>query len=547
MGKMLVGEWSYLLKRGGKEMRQYHLAAALFAVSILAGCGGGGSSGASVNNSPTRGTLIENPPLRVASLNATDLTAQLNSSVSGQQLLAVAGAPVCGIDYHYINYETVGGAGETTTATGVLMVPTGTATTCTGPRPILLYAHGTSTVKTFNLAAVGDPTNDAYGESGLIAAMFAAQGYIVVAPNYAGYDTSSLPYHPYLNADQQSKDMIDALTAARSALGHIFAAGTTDNHKLFITGYSQGGHVAMATQQALEALGQTVTAAAPMSGPYAMEAFGDAILFGKVDLGSTVFIPVIATSYQKSYGGIYSSTSDIYETAYATGIETLLPSTTPLNTLFAQNKLPQLALFSNTTPITGNPTLDAYLAVPSNPLFAAGFGASNLVKNSVRVAYALDAVARPDGAVPTPSVGMPLATTVATSYPLRAKLNLNDMRYARYGSVGFVPHAPTLLCGGSNDPTVFFSVNAGTMQAFWAPMPLPAGLITVLDLETGLGAGDPFTLAEAGFAQAKTAVATQAVAAGATDGGVSAVTQAYHGTLVPPFCAAAARGFFSKF
>ena len=531
-------------------MRQYHLAAAMLLAFILSGCGGSGSSGANVDNSTTRGTLIQNPPLRVASFNATDLTARFNSSASGQQLLAVAGAPVCGIDYHYINYETVGGAGEVTTATGVLMVPTGPAAPCTGPRPIVLYAHGTSTAKTFNLAAVSDSTNDAYGESALIAAMFAAQGYIVVAPNYAGYDTSSLPYHPYLNADQQSKDMIDALTAARSALGHIFASGTTDNHKLFITGYSQGGHVAMATQQALEALGQTVTAAAPMSGPYAMEAFGDAILFGDVDLGSTVFIPMIATSYQKSYGGIYSSTSDVYEAAYATGIETLLPSTTPLDTLFAQNKLPQLALFSSTTPVTGT-ALDAYLAIPpvppaSNALFAAGFGTGNLIKNSVRVAYALDAVASPDGAVPTPSAGVPLATTTAASYPLRAKLNLNDMRYPRYGGVGFVPHSPTLLCGGANDPTVFFSVNAGTMQAFWATTPA-AALVTVLDLETGLGAGDPFTQAEAGFAQAKAAYAAQAVAAGATDGGAQAVIQAYHGSLVPPFCSAAARGFFSQF
>ena len=62
----------------------------------------------------------------------------------------------------------------------------------------------------------------------LIAATFAAQGYIVVAPNYAGYDTSALAYHPYLNADQQSKDMIDALTAARSALPTSIGA---DDHR----------------------------------------------------------------------------------------------------------------------------------------------------------------------------------------------------------------------------------------------------------------------------------------------------------------------------
>ncbi len=100
------------------------------AAGILAGCGGGGSTGASVDSSGTRGSLIQNPPLRVASLNAADLTAQLNSTASGAQLVALAGTPACGIDYHYIQYATVGGNATTpeqTTATGVLMIPTGAA------------------------------------------------------------------------------------------------------------------------------------------------------------------------------------------------------------------------------------------------------------------------------------------------------------------------------------------------------------------------------------------------------------------------------------
>ncbi|TLZ24741.1 MAG: alpha/beta hydrolase, partial [Gammaproteobacteria bacterium] len=92
------------------------------------------------------------------------------------------------------------------------MIPGGADPRCESPRPILLYAHGTSTLKTYNIA---DLTSN--GEGLLVAAVFASRGYIVVAPNYAGYDTSSLGYHPYLNADQQSKDMMDALTAARSA------------------------------------------------------------------------------------------------------------------------------------------------------------------------------------------------------------------------------------------------------------------------------------------------------------------------------------------
>ena len=137
--------------------------------------------------------------------------------------------------------------------------------------------------------------------------MYAAQGFVVVAPNYAGYDKSPLPYHPYLNAEQQSSDMVDALTAARKALKDL---GTTDSGKLFITGYSQGGHVAMATHRALQSAGQTVTASAPMSGPYALGALGDAVYYGNVNLGATLFTPLIYTSYQKAKAKIHSKTTD---------------------------------------------------------------------------------------------------------------------------------------------------------------------------------------------------------------------------------------------
>src|SRR6202035_4486115 len=104
------------------------------------------------------------------------------------------------LTYH-IEYSTVGGANEPTTASAALMVPTGLGAKCTGKSPIVLYAHGTTADRAF------DMTDMSNAERLFLAALFASQGYIVVAPNYAGYDTSTLPYHPYLIADQQSKDM----------------------------------------------------------------------------------------------------------------------------------------------------------------------------------------------------------------------------------------------------------------------------------------------------------------------------------------------------
>ena len=521
-------------------MRQMRVWAVSGAVAVLASCGGGGSDlGGTVvtDNSGTRGSLQINPPLRVAALSATDFTSQLNASSTGQGLLAVAGTPKCGVNFHYIRYGTVGGAGEATNATGALMVPTGTDPACTGARPVVLYAHGTTTSKAYNLANVVDQTNDAYSESILVAANFAAQGFIVVAPNYAGYDASTLPYHPYLNADQESKEMIDALTAARRAFSNV---GASDSGQLFITGYSQGGHVAMATHKAMQALNMTVTASAPMSGPYAMAAFGDAIFSGQVNLGGTIFAPLLATSYQKAYGNIYTNLlTDLYNPTYATGIDTLLPSTLSETQLFAQNKLPQTALFNSTPPTAPPNAPQGFQSVlnamtpPTSPaaqapLFALGFGSSYLINNSARLSYLLDATQNPDGAVPTPTTGLP-ASSPANA--MRSALKTNDLR-------GWTPSKPMLLCGGNGDPTVFYSVNTGLMQTLWSSL-VTGGLVTVLDVDSNpTGVNDPFAAAKVGFATLKQQTGTA--------GGAAAVLQNYHGALVPPFCTAAARGFFQQ-
>src|SRR5258708_21357577 len=115
-------------------------------------------------------------------------------------------------------------------------------------------------------------------ETLFLAALFASQGYIVVAPNYAGYDTSTLAYHPYLIADQQSKDMIDALRAARTALPLASLTTVKATAQLFITGYSQGGYLAMPPHRAIQPAGIKLTPPAPLSGPFPPRAFVAAVV-----------------------------------------------------------------------------------------------------------------------------------------------------------------------------------------------------------------------------------------------------------------------------
>jgi hypothetical protein len=521
----------------------------MLSAALLAACGGDSSTTSTVSSSTAPGTLAVDPPFRIASLSASALDAELSASTTGAELLEVTGTPTCGVDFYYLKFWTQGGAKETTESSGALMVPTGGAS-CTGARPIVLYAHGTNANQALNIANITDTTNT---EGVLIAAMFAAQGYIVVAPNYAGYDISTLGYHPFLNAAQQSGEMMDILTAARTALPGTLSSATSDSGKLFITGYSEGGHVAMATERAMLAAKATVTAAAPMSGPYALEAFGDAIFYGDVDIGSTEFAPLLANSYQHAYSNVYSAPTDLFSSTYAATAVTQLPSTTPIATIFEEGLLPELALFDSSTPtvdIAGEAALSqaltATLAVPTvnpaNPqtaVFALGFGSPYLITNDYRVAYAVDAATNPDGAVPTATAGVPLAAKAPTQ-GLRLDLYTNDMR------TGWAPTVPTLLCGGDGDPTVFYSVNTGTMKTYWNTL-VEDGLVQVLDVGATPTSTAGFGPIQAAFLANQAALLAyyQTSAGGGLTlaAATTAVVENYH-TNVAPFCALAARSFF---
>lgn len=497
---------------------------------VLAACGGGGGgSDSGTSTGPQRGTLLQSPPQLLSTVTAPALLLELNAAAN-QQLLSLSGTPICDILIYHIEYETIGGANEPTTASAALMVPTGFGATCTGARPVVLYAHGTTTDRAFNMA------NMQNSETLVLAALFASQGYIVVAPNYAGYDTSTLPYHPYLIADQESKDMIDALTAARTALPIAAATLTKDSGQLFITGYSQGGYVAMATHRAMQAAGMKVTASAPMSGPYALAAFADAVFYGRVNGGATVTSTFLITAYQAAYGNIYTSAAEVFEPQYASGIGSLLPSTMLRSQLYAEGKLPQYAVFSLTPPAAEfaditPPTTPANLAA----VFALGFGVGNLIQNGYRLSYLQDAQTNPDGGFPNTTTGL---AAVNPELPFRQALQRNDLR-------DWIPTAPTQLCGGDVDPVVFW-LNTQLMQGYWASRAPASASISVLDLESPVSPGDPYANLKQGFELAKEIVAATAVSQGATDGGARAVDEAYHTTLVAPFCIAAARSFFAN-
>jgi pimeloyl-ACP methyl ester carboxylesterase len=505
---------------------------------MLTGCNSGSNSGSMPGtptpgtSTPQRGQLLTNPPTLVATYGISDVLGLLGLDTLGQELLTLHYSPICTVNVYQLNYETMGAKSEPTTSTGALMVPSGSTSGCRGARPIVEYAHGTSPIKNYDMAQLSG--SNASSEALILAALFAAEGYIVVAPNYAGYDSSTLGYHPYLVAAQQAAEMMDALTAARSALTVALAPTVTDNHKLFVTGYSQGGYVAMAATSAMQAAGQIVTASAPMSGPYALAAFGDALFLGQVDASAPENVALLVNGYQNAYGNLYADPTDTFAAPYANDIAGLLPSTTPISTLYSENLLPSNALFSSLPPAAQYASITPATS-PSDlaSVFAMGFASSDyLILNSYRLSYLQDAEVNPDGGFPTTTTGLPAALPTNT---LRQDLKTNDLR-------NWTPTMPTLLCGGDEDPEVFF-FNSQLMLRLWSTN-APSAPVALLDIASAPAANDPYATEKDAFSAAVTAVEVVAIAGGATDGGHAAVLGDYHARLVPPFCLAAVKSFF---
>jgi pimeloyl-ACP methyl ester carboxylesterase len=269
--------------------------------------------------------MVEAPAL-VTTLTA----AQLDGATAASGLQGLSGKAKCDVKVIALNYVTVGVKGEATNASGVLLTPTGAA--CTGAAPLVAYAKGTDVQKPRTLANPND------GETFLLAAMYAAQGYAVVATDYLGFAKSNYAYHPYLHADSEATSVIDSIRAARGAAA---GAGLTLSGKVMLTGYSQGGHSSMAAHRAIERdlAGEiNVVGGAHLAGPYNMSG---SLKSPAVIAGYQFFVPYLVTAWQKVYGDVYTDVNKVFKLPYAGYIESLLPSATlDYTTLITSGNLP---------------------------------------------------------------------------------------------------------------------------------------------------------------------------------------------------------------
>ena len=220
------------------------------------------------------------------------------------------------VDGFSVKYNTTDEAGNPVIASGAVYIPS-MLNNCPYV-PLTVYEHGTE----FQEDNV--PSTGYYYTQGVF---FSTTGYITVLPDYLGLG-SNPGYHLYHHAETEATATLDLIRAVREYLD-MQTNIVKDNGQLFITGYSHGGHSAMATHKYIQENNLqsefNVVMSVPMSGAYDLVGAQYNLIFdGDSSYYASPFLPYILTSMQEVYGNLYNNLSDVYDAPYDVNIQNLL-------------------------------------------------------------------------------------------------------------------------------------------------------------------------------------------------------------------------------
>ena len=262
------------------------------------------------------GGVVEPPPRegRGATVSVTKLYEKSRAEVDAElDRLGVPATARFGVAAYRILYETIGLHDEPVTASGAVVVPGPVL----GALDVMSIQHGTI------LRDDKAPSQDESAQ--FLGVVYAADGYLAVLPDLLGLGASE-GVHPYHHAATAATAVVDML---RASYDFAAAEGITLSGKLFLSGYSQGGHTAMAAHRALEAEYSdefTVTASTPMAGAYDLSGVMAEIILSTEPYPSPYYLPYLLIGYDAVYE-LFDSPSDYLASPYDVLIPPLFDGT----------------------------------------------------------------------------------------------------------------------------------------------------------------------------------------------------------------------------
>ncbi|MEU5306584.1 alpha/beta hydrolase [Streptomyces noursei] len=297
------------------------LLAALPAAPALAAPPTAAHPAAATARHPAADTTGPTPDARGTLLSVTPLGTRDRATLIAQARQAGldAGTVRHDVTLHRLTYRTRTPDGRPTTASGLLVLPLGTGRR---PLPPVVHAHGT-------LAYRGYAPSVADGPDRTATAVYAAAGRAALAPDYLGLGTGP-GRHPYMDARSATTASLDLLRAARTAAPGL---GAHLGRTVSVTGFSQGGQVAMALGRALTdgaAPGFRLGTLAPVAGPYDLLGSELPGMFdGRVGPRSAVFYLAFFLTAQNRLHPLYDHPAQVFRAPYADRVEALFDGDHP--------------------------------------------------------------------------------------------------------------------------------------------------------------------------------------------------------------------------
>jgi alpha/beta superfamily hydrolase len=217
---------------------------ALFAASVAAQTNNAAANAANLVGSTRVGTMP------VAEVNRQIRRKFGNSVAQAAQAL----------DLYKINYRSTDEKNRAVVLSGLVVLPRGGA-----PNGLVVFNHATIVKSALAPSRFTGKSNESEAEIATLA--FASGGYAVVMPDYLGLGDHQ-GAHPYPLGAINSRSAVDIIEPARALAAR---QNTNVGANLFVSGYSEGGAVAMWTVRDLESKRgavYNVTAAALASGSY---------------------------------------------------------------------------------------------------------------------------------------------------------------------------------------------------------------------------------------------------------------------------------------
>ena len=243
--------------------------------------------------------------------------------------------------------------GETIEVSGAMFIPTDFPESC--DLPVHTYMHGTIFER--------DQAPSFMPFEAMLGYLMSSPGYITLMPDYVGLGVSEL-MHPYVHSESEAEAgiyMIEAVATFGEELGFAY------NGEQFISGYSQGGHAAMAMAREMQenwSDSYEVTACAPQAGPYNMSEVQGPLSVDVDAYSSPAYFAYNVIGWNSFYGDIYEDLDEIFQEPYASMLPDMFDGETGAGEINAQ--LPTL-----TSELLQPGIVDEILSDPNHPYMVA--------------------------------------------------------------------------------------------------------------------------------------------------------------------------------